>query len=214
MEFLPTNIEEYTEKHTQAESNLLKDLNRDTNLNVLQPRMLSGHIQGRILSMLSKMIRPKCILEIGTYTGYAALCMAEGLTSDGELHTIDNNEELEQRITKYFDASDFKDQLHFHIGNALEIIPTLGINPDLTFIDADKENYLNYYKLIIDQLTPGSFIIADNVLWSGKVTDESHRLNDEETKALHTFNEFIHADERVENVLFPVRDGLMVIRKK
>jgi predicted O-methyltransferase YrrM len=214
MEFLPTNIEQYTENHTQAESNLLNDLNRDTNLNVLQPRMLSGHVQGRILSMFSKMIRPNCILEIGTYTGYAALCMAEGLTKTGELHTIDNNEELEKRITKYFDASDYSGQLHFHIGDALDIIPALNIKPDLTFIDADKENYLNYYKLIIDQLDSGSFIIADNVLWSGKVTDEEIRMNDEETKALHTFNEFIHQDERVENVLFPVRDGLMVIRKK
>ena len=213
MEFLPTNIEDYTEKYTQAESNLLNDLNRDTNLHVLQPRMLSGHIQGRILSMFSKMINPTCILEIGTYTGYAALCMAEGLTKEGVLHTIDINEELESRVKKYFDVSDYKDQLHFHIGNALEIIPKLNIQPDLTFIDADKENYLNYFNLIIDQLKPGAFIIADNVLWSGKVTDEKIRAADEETKALHEFNIAIHNDSRVENVLFPVRDGLMVIRK-
>jgi len=214
MEFLPTNIEEYTEKHTQAESNLLNDLNRDTNLNVLQPRMLSGHMQGRILSMFSKMIQPKCILEIGTYTGYAALCLAEGLQENGELHTIDINEELQSRVMKYFNASQYKDQMLFHIGSAVTVIPNLNIQPDLTFIDADKENYLNYYKLIIDRLKPGAFIIADNVLWSGKVTQQEHRLNDEETKALHTFNEFIHQDKRVENVLFPVRDGLMVIRKK
>lgn len=214
MEFLPTNIEDYTKSHTQSESNLLNDLNRDTNLNVLQPRMLSGHVQGRILSMFSKMIQPKCILEIGTYTGYAALCMAEGLHHEGELHTIDINEELASRIQKYFDASSYKNQMNLHIGNALEVIPKLSISPDLTFIDADKENYLNYYKLIIDDLKPGAIIIADNVLWSGKVVEEAHRVNDEETKALHTFNEFVHADNRVENVLFPVRDGLMVIRKK
>lgn len=213
MEFLPTNIEDYAKNYTQAESNLLNELNRDTNINVLQPRMLSGHIQGRILSMFSKMIQPSCILEIGTYTGYAALCMAEGLTENGVLHTIDINEELEGRILEYFEKSAYAKQLHLHIGNALEIIPQLNINPDLTFIDADKENYLNYYKLIIDDLNPGSFIIADNVLWSGKVTDTEARLHDEETKALHEFNEFIHADSRVENVLFPVRDGLMVIRK-
>lgn len=214
MEFLPTNIEDYTEKYTQAESNLLNDLNRDTNLHVLQPRMLSGHIQGRILSMFSKIIQPKCILEIGTYTGYAALCMAEGLANEGILHTIDINEELEGRIKKYFDASDYASQMYLHIGNALEIIPTLNIQPDLTFIDADKENYLNYYNLIIDTLKPGAIIIADNVLWSGKVTDEKVRTSDEETKALHEFNIAINNDSRVENVLFPVRDGLMVVRKK
>lgn len=214
MEFLPTNIEDYAKKFTEPESNLLNELNRDTNLNVLQPRMLSGHMQGRILSMISKMIQPKCILEIGTYTGYAALCMAEGLADIGELHTIDINEELESKITNYFDKSEYANQLHLHIGNALDIIPALNISPDLTFIDADKENYLNYYKMIVDQLKPGAIIIADNVLWSGKVTDEKARTNDTETKALHEFNEFVDADDRVENVLFPVRDGLMVLRKK
>jgi predicted O-methyltransferase YrrM len=214
MEFLPTNIEDYAKNYSEKESNLLNELNRDTNLNVLQPRMLSGHMQGRILSMFSKMIQPKCILEVGTYTGYAALCMAEGLDKNGELHTIDINEELAGKIKSYFNQSDKSEQLHLHIGNALDIIPNLNISPDLTFIDADKENYLNYYKLIIENLKPGAIIIGDNVLWSGKVTDEQERNNDTETKALHEFNEFVHADERVENVLFPVRDGLMVLRKK
>lgn len=213
MEFLPTNIEDYAKNFSQEEGILLNELNRDTNLNVLQPRMLSGHMQGRILSIFSKMIKPECILEVGTYTGYAALCMAEGLTKDGQLHTIDINEELEERIKGYFDKSKFAAQLHLHIGNALNIIPSLSLSPDLTFIDADKENYLNYYKMIVDNLKPGAIIIADNVLWSGKVTDEIERSNDMETKALHEFNEFVHADKRVENVLFPVRDGLMVLRK-
>jgi len=214
MEFLPKNIDLYTEEHTQKESDLLNSLNRDTHLNVLQPRMLSGHIQGRILSMFSKMIAPKCVLEIGTYTGYAALCLAEGLGKDGVLHTIDINEELESRIRKYFDQSPYKNQLHLHIGNAMEIIPALNIQPDLVFIDADKENYSNYFDLLIDHLPQGAFIIADNVLWSGKVTDEKERTNDEETKALHSFNKKVQADTRIENVLFPVRDGLMVMRKK
>lgn len=213
MEFLPKKIDLYTEEHTQKENNLLNSLNRDTHLNVLQPRMLSGHLQGRILSMFSKMIAPKCILEIGTYTGYAALCLAEGLALDGALHTIDINEELEPRIRKYFDQSPYKNQLHLHIGNAMEIIPTLNIQPNLVFIDADKENYSNYYDLLIDKLPKGAFIIADNVLWSGKVTDEKERTEDIETKSLHSFNQKVNSDIRVENVLFPVRDGLMVMRK-
>jgi len=213
MEFLPSKIEKYTAQYTQQESDLLLELNRDTHLNVLQPRMLSGHIQGRILSMFSKMIQPQCILEIGTYTGYAALCLAEGLNEDGVLHTIDINEELEPRIKKYFDQSPYKTQMHLHIGNALEIIPKLNIKPNLVFIDADKENYSNYFDMLIENLPKGAFIIADNVLWSGKVTDEKERSTDEETKALHQFNEKVHADVRIENVLFPVRDGLMVMRK-
>lgn len=214
MEFLPKNIDLYTEEHTEKESALLNALNRDTHLNVLQPRMLSGHIQGRILSMFSKMISPKCILEIGTYTGYAALCLAEGLSADGVLHTIDINEELEPRIRKYFDQSPYKSQLHLHIGNAMEIIPALNIQPNLVFIDADKENYSNYFDLLIDHLPKGAFIIADNVLWSGKVTDKKELEQDEETQALDSFNKKVQADERVDNVLFPVRDGLMVMRKK
>ena len=213
MDFLDERIVNYAEAHSSAESDLLAELNRDTNANVLIPRMLSGHLQGRILSMFSKLIMPRNILEIGTYTGYSALCMAEGLLEGGELHTIDINEELETRVMKYFNKSEYSHALKLHIGNALEIIPKLDLEFDMVFIDADKENYLNYYKLLIDKLPQGAVIIADNVLWSGKVIDESQLANDVETKALHDFNQFVKNDDRVENVLMPVRDGLMVIRK-
>lgn len=214
MEFLPKPIAEYADNHTSEEPELLKKLNRDTYTNVLAPRMLSGNLQGRTLSFLSKLIKPKYILEIGTYTGYSALCMAEGLQADGELHTIDINEELETRIRSYFDVSEYKNQLHLHIGNALEIIPNLSKNFDLVFIDADKENYANYYNLLIDQLPSGAVIIADNVLWSGKVVQPAELEKDLETKALDAFNKQVNADPRVENVLLPIRDGLMVVRKK
>ena len=214
MEFLPQDIADYADNHTSAEPQLLQKLNRDTYANVLAPRMLSGNLQGRTLSFLSKLIKPKYILEIGTYTGYSAICMAEGLQADGELHTIDVNEELETRILSYFDASDYKNQLHLHIGDALEIIPTLNHPFDLVFIDADKENYANYYDLLIDKLPSGAVIIADNVLWSGKVIEPKELEKDIETKALDAFNKQIQNDERVENVLLPIRDGLMVVRKK
>lgn len=214
MEFIPTTLAEYAEAHTSPEPNLLAELNRDTYSNVLIPRMLSGHLQGRVLSMMSKMIKPKAILEIGTYTGYAALCMAEGLAEDGVLHTIDINEELETRILKFIAKSEHHDKIKLHIGNALEIIPTLKEQFELVFIDADKDNYANYYDLIIDQLPSGAIIIADNVLWSGKVLDDQQLSNDKDTKALAEFNTKITADNRVENVLMPIRDGLMVIRKK
>lgn len=214
MEFLPKPIAEYADNHTSEEPELLKKLNRDTYTNVLAPRMLSGNLQGRTLSFLSKLIKPKYILEIGTYTGYSALCMAEGLQADGELHTIDINEELETRIRSYFDASAYKNQLHLHIGNALEIIPNLPQAFDLVFIDADKENYANYYNLLIDRLPSGAVIIADNVLWSGKVVQPVELEKDLETKTLDAFNKQVNADPRVENVLLPIRDGLMVVRKK
>ncbi|MFY0645018.1 MAG: O-methyltransferase [Bacteroidia bacterium] len=214
MEFLNEQLSKYSEDHTSPESSLLADLNRDTYANVLIPRMLSGHLQGRVLSMISKMLQPKTVLEIGTYTGYSALCLAEGLQSGGSLHTIDINEELEDRTRSFFNKSDYSEQIHFHIGNALEIIPALATSFDLVFIDADKENYLNYYKMLIDDLPSGAILIADNVLWSGKVLDPQSLENDLETKALHEFNKFIQADSRVENVLMPIRDGLMVIRKK
>lgn len=213
MDFLPSEISEYAEKYTQGEPALLAKLNRDTHCNVLIPRMLSGHLQGRFLSFISKIKQPKYILEIGTYTGYSALCMAEGLTADGALHTIEKNEELEERILKYFNESDKGPQMYLHIGNALEIIPTLHYPFDLVFIDADKENYATYYDLIIDQLPSGALIIADNVLWSGKVLDTKELENDLETQQLHAFNQKIHQDPRVENVLLPLRDGLMVVRK-
>jgi len=211
MDFISSEISEYAEKYTQAESELLAELNRDTYANVLVPRMLSGHLQGRILAMLSKLMRPRVIVEIGTYTGYAALCLAEGLTDDGELHTIDINEELQDRIVAYFDKSPFREKMNFHLGNALDIIPNLP-SPDLVFIDADKENYLNYYLELVPTMKSGSLLIADNVLWSGKVLDEREKLSDLETRSLHEFNEYVHQDERVENLLMPVRDGLMLLR--
>jgi len=214
MEFIDEQLSAYAEKHTTAEPELLQKLNRDTYANVLIPRMLSGHLQGRILSMFSHMIQPKRILEIGTYTGYSALCLAEGLTPDGKLITMDINEELEDRVRRYINDSDYSSQIDFHVGNALEIIPTLEDELDLVFIDADKPNYSNYFDLVIDKLRTGGIIIADNVLWSAKVLDPEQLANDEDTKALHEFNEKMQQDSRVENVLMPVRDGLMVVRKK
>lgn len=214
MEFIPKDISRYAENHTSPETSLLSDLNRDTYSNVLIPRMLSGHLQGRVLSMFSKMIRPQAILEIGTYTGYSALCMAEGLQEGGVLHTIDINEELETRIKKFVEQSPYADNINLHIGNALEIIPTLNESFDLVFIDADKDNYGRYYDMLIQRLPSGAIIIADNVLWSGKVINDSQLQKDKDTKALAEFNKQIQEDDRVENVLMPIRDGLMVIRKK
>lgn len=214
MEFINEAISKYAEDHTQHESDVLQQLNRDTWANVLIPRMLSGHMQGRILSMISKIHQPKTILEIGTYTGYSALCLAEGLAENGILHTIDINEELEEMVTSYINKAGMNEAIKMHVGNALEIIPNLEASFDLVFIDADKENYSNYYDMVIDRMPSGGLLIADNVLWSGKVLDSIQIEKDEETRALHQFNEKIHADERVENVLFPVRDGLMVVRKK
>lgn len=213
MEFIDKKLSQYAEQHTTPENELLKSLNRDTHANVLAPRMLSGHLQGRLLSLFSKMIQPKAILEIGTYTGYAALCLAEGLTKDGVLHTIDINEELETRIQKYFNQSTYADQIKLHIGNALDIIPKIQEQFDLVFIDADKENYSNYYDLLIDQLPSGGIIIADNVLWSGKVIDTNALDSDIDTRELDKFNAKVQSDPRVENILIPVRDGIMVARK-
>ncbi|MCC5916538.1 MAG: O-methyltransferase [Cryomorphaceae bacterium] len=214
MEFLPKEISRYTENHTRPESEFLAGINRDTHAEVLVPRMLSGHLQGQVLRMLSLFIRPKYILEVGTYTGYSALCLADGLQEGGALHTIDINEELEDRVRGYFNKSDHKDRIHFHIGDARQIITTLNHPWDLVFLDADKEGYLTYYKMVLPLMPSGGVIIADNVLWSGKVLDEKALSKDKDTRALHEFNTFVHRDERVENVLFPIRDGLMVIRKK
>lgn len=211
MDFLPEKVDEYIEKMTSDEPAVLKKLNRETHAKVLRPRMLSGHLQGRVLSMFSKMIRPKYILEIGTYTGYAANCMAEGLQEGGELHTIDINEELEDMIRRYISEAGNEDKIHVHIGNALEIIPDLDYDFDLVFIDADKENYSAYYDLLIEKMKPGSYILADNVLWSGKVVEE---VLDAETKALKDFSRKVMEDVRVENVLLPIRDGLMLVRLK
>ena len=194
------------------ESSLLSELNRETWSKVLIPRMLSGHLQGRALSMLSKMIRPKRVLEIGTYTGYSAICLCEGLEQGGKLITIDINEELENMAISYFKKAAVKDKIQHFVGNAIDIIPTLDDGFDLVFIDADKENYSNYFDLVIDKMPVGGFIIADNVLWSGKVVKTTD-AKDQETKAIKAFNNKVQNEERVENVLFPIRDGLMICRK-
>ena len=214
MEFLDKDLEAYVEAHSENESDLLHDINRDTQLEVLKPRMLSGHLQGRVLSMLSHMIKPHQVLEIGTYTGYSALCMAEGLAENGHIITIDINEELADRVRESFDKSPYASQLSLQIGNALGIIPQLKETFDLVFIDADKENYLNYYKLCFDKVRSGGYIIIDNVLWSGKVLEKNRKKLDKDTEAILAFNKFVHEDDRVQNVLFPIRDGLMVLRKK
>ena len=243
MDFLDPKIEYYALDHTEKESPLLSNLNRQTHLKVLQPRMLSGHLQGRILSFLSTAVKPKFVLEIGTFTGYATLCLAEGLASNGMITTIDINEEIAERAkghsalclaeglddngklitidknpelepfaSSYFNESPFKDQIEFINGDALEVIPTLRYKWDLVFIDADKENYINYFDLVVNNVNSGGWIIADNVLWSGKVLKEASS-NDMETSIIQQFNEKVHLDDRVRNVLFPVRDGMMVMIK-
>jgi predicted O-methyltransferase YrrM len=213
MDFLPESIENYIIKNTEKESVVLEELNHETWEKVLIPRMLSGHLQGRVLSMLSHMIQPKTILEIGTYTGYSAICLAEGLQKDGKLHTIDINEELESMVNTYVEKANLKDSITNHIGNAIDIIPTLTESFDLVFIDADKTNYSNYYDLVFDKVKPGGYIIADNILWSGKVVEDKSKL-DADTLALIAYSEKVNADVRVQNVLFPIRDGLMIVRKK
>ena len=213
MDFLDSVIEQYALEHSEVESTLLNELNRQTHIKVIQPRMLSGHLQGRILSLLSQSIRPKIILEIGTYTGYSALCMAEGLQKNGQLYTIDNNKEIAPFAKKYFNKSSYKNLIKMIVGNALDVIPDLNLKWDLVFIDADKENYSNYFDAIIENVNQGGMIIADNVLWSGKVTKPTSK-NDVETQALKSFNEKVHSDSRVSNVLMPVRDGMMIMIKK
>jgi len=212
MEFIAQELDQYCCNHSAEENDLLKRINRETHLEVLQPRMLSGHFQGRVLSMFSKMIQPKRILEIGTYTGYSALCLAEGLTPDGKLVTIDVNEELAARVQSYFDASTFSEQIRYVISPALEVIPTLQEEWDIVFIDADKQNYIEYYEMVLPLLKTGGYIILDNVLWSGKVAELDK--NDKDTVLLRKLNALIHDDIRVEEVLLPIRDGLMMARKK
>lgn len=213
MEFIDEVLDQYVCNHTSPENQLLAKLNRETHLKVMQPRMLSGHFQGRVLSMLSKMIRPERILEIGTYTGYSALCLAEGLTETGKLITIDINAQLEPFVRDYFATSEFNSKIDFRIANALELIPQLDELLDLVFIDADKLNYINYYNLVFDNVRTGGYILADNVLWSGKVTGDYEKL-DKDTRLLMDFNQMVQEDERVENVLLPIRDGVMIVRKK
>ena len=214
MDFPHPDIDKYAEDHTTPESDVLAELNRETHLKVLQPRMLSGHLQGRVLSLISKLLRPKRILEIGTYTGYSAICLAEGLADGGRLDTIDHNEELRPMVEKHLERSGLTDRVKLHYGEALEVLPKLSGPYDLVFIDADKENYSRYYDAVIDRVNPGGLIVADNVLWSGKVLDQNAIKEDIDTAALALFNEKILADDRVENVLLPIRDGLMVARKK
>lgn len=213
MDIVNKDIEKYVEEHTSEEPKVLQQLNRHTHVNVLKPRMLSGHFQGRLLSMISKMMQPKRILEIGTYTGYSALCLAEGLQEDGELITIDVNYELEDLVNEYIAKSGMTGKIHLKIGKAIEILPALDKNFDIVFIDADKGSYSAYYDALIDHLPSGALLIADNVLWSGKVVQEV-KPNDRSTIQLMEFNKKVQDDPRVENVLLPIRDGLMVIRKK
>lgn len=213
MEFIDQALDDYCCEHTTAESALLAKLNRDTHVNILQPRMLSGHFQGRLLSLLSKMIRPERILEIGTYTGYSALCMAEGLTENGKIITLDINAQLEDFVRSYISESDYAPKIDYRICNAMEEIPQLDEQFDLVFIDADKMNYINYYNLVFDKVKPGGYILSDNVLWSGKVIQTEGKI-DKDTQLLKDFNDLIHRDERVENLLLPIRDGIMIARKK
>lgn len=211
MHFLSDELDQYVTQHSQDEPELLVQLNKETHQKILQPRMLSGHFQGRVLSMLSKIIHPTNILEIGTYTGYATLCLAEGLAENGTIDTIDVNEELVDFQRKYFDKSPFGNQIFQHLGNGLDIIPTLNKKYDLVFIDADKENYIHYFHQIVPIMNRGGIILSDNVLWSGKVLEEV-KPNDLTTKIILEYNELLKNDPRVETVLLPIRDGLTVTR--
>jgi caffeoyl-CoA O-methyltransferase len=212
MEILPQPLQEYLEAHCDPEPELLQRINRETHLKILKPNMLSGHYQGRLLSFLSKMMQPKLILEIGTYTGYATLCLAEGLAEDGILHTIEANEELEEMLKTNFEGCAFREKINVYFGQAMQIIPNLPLdNVDLVFIDADKKNNFAYFCIILDKVRAGGLIIIDNVLWKGKVYGPE---NDTDTKIIRELNDQIAADERIEKLILPVRDGLMVIKKK
>ncbi|WP_318309817.1 O-methyltransferase [Flagellimonas crocea] len=211
MHFLSPILESYIANSSQDEPELLQELTRETHLKVVQPRMITGHFQGRVLSMLSKIINPKYILEIGTYTGYSALCLAEGIQQDGELHTVEVNEELHEMQRKYFDKSRFGPQIKQHIGDALDIVPKLKHTFDLVFIDAQKVNYNAYFETVIQKTKPGSVILSDNVLWSGKVVEPVQK-SDKATTALLEYNQKLKEDSRVETVLLPIRDGLTLSR--
>ncbi|MDL2214563.1 O-methyltransferase [Dysgonomonas sp. OttesenSCG-928-M03] len=207
------NLEEYILSHIDEEGELLKRLNRDAHVNLLRPRMLSGHLQGKILKMFCRMMQPRYILEIGTYTGYATLCLAEGASDDAEIHTIEVNDELEDFIMKHLHHSKLKDKIHLHIGDAMQIIPTIDCIFDMVFIDANKRHYNEYYNLIFDKVRSGGLIIADNTLWDGKVLDTPH-ITDKQTIGIQEFNDMLANDDRVEKVILPVRDGLTLIWKK
>jgi len=213
MHFLPEKLDDYVVAHSQKEPELLQQLSRETWQKVLAPRMLSGHFQGRVLSIVSKLINPKNVLEIGTYTGYSALCLVEGIQPKGQLHTIDTNEELYDLQRKYFDKSGFGNQIIQHTGNALNIIPTIDKTFDLVFIDADKQNYPNYLEIILPKLKSGSVILSDNVLWTGKVIEKIQK-GDKDTEALLKYNKMINEHSQLETVLLPIRDGLTLTRVK
>lgn len=214
MEFINKEIQDYSDKHSSPEPIVLQELNRETHAKVMSPRMLSGHFQGRLLSLFSKLLQPKLVIEVGTYTGYSALCLAEGLREGGKLYTIDINPEQEKRIRTYIEKAGFTDKIELYIGNAKDIIPKIEGEIDLVFIDADKSNYYTYFELVADRMSKGGLVIADNVLWSGKILDEKERIKDKDTKALHEFNEKVSQDPRFEALLMPIRDGLMVLRRK
>lgn len=213
MTFLDPSIDHYATTHSAAEPELLTELARETHLKTTMPRMLSGHLQGRLLSMLSKLVQPELILEIGTFTGYATLCLAEGLQPGGKLITIDTNDETASIAQRFFARSEYASQIELRNANAMEEIPKLNAHFDLVFIDADKENYSNYFDMVIGKMKKGGLIIADNVLWSGKVV-QPVKPNDEDTIAIMSFNDKVCADARVEQLLLPVRDGLMILRVK
>lgn len=207
-------LEEYVIQHIDKEGELLSKLNRDTHLYKLNPRMCSGHLQGRLLKMFVRMIDPKCVLELGTFTGYSALCLAEGfIRDDAELHTIEIDDELEDFIREYFDQSPYKESIHLHIGDAQQIVPRLGKTFDLVFMDANKRHYKEYYDLVLPLVRPGGFIIADNTLWDGHVVDHTSKV-DAQTTGILKFNDFVAQDDRVEKVIIPLRDGLTIIYKK
>ncbi len=211
MHFISEELESYVALHSEDEPRLLAELNRETHQKILKPRMLSGHFQGRVLSMISKLVNPKNILEIGTYTGYATLCLAEGLQENGSIDTLDNNEELFGFQRRYFDKFAYGNKIIQHLGNAIDIIPTLDKKFDLVFIDADKENYINYFNLILPKMNKGGVILSDNVLWSGKVVEEVKK-NDKSTQVLIEYNQLLKQSKQVETVLLPIRDGLTVSR--
>ncbi|HIU39036.1 MAG TPA: O-methyltransferase [Candidatus Limisoma intestinavium] len=205
-------LEDYILSHIDKEGESLHKLDRETHLFHLRPRMCSGHLQGRLLKMIVRMIRPKNILELGTFTGYSALSMAEGMDGDGELHTVEIDDELEDFIREHLEKSPYADRIHLHIGDALEIVPQLGLTFDLVFIDADKRRYDDYYNMVFDHVAHGGFILADNTLWDGKVVDYGKKL-DAQTAGILRFNDLVAADPRVEKVILPLRDGLTIIRK-
>mgnify|MGYP001485054307 CR=1 FL=1 len=211
MDLIDKKLLSYVKLHSDEENNLLHEINRYTHLHVLKPRMLSGHLQGRILSFISRMINPKIVIEIGTYTGYSALCLLEGIQDKGKLITIDINEEISEKVRKFFKKSTYNDKIEYLIGDAQNIIPKIDSGFDLVFIDADKENYSKYYDLVLPKLSKGGFILVDNVLWSGKVIDKK---KDHLTELIDNFNKKIQKDNRVSNVILPIRDGIMLIQKK